>query len=132
MELLRNITHGVTGIAQQAIDQKSLDKIIALDKQNTNATFVFVNESLGLEIKRNRVITLQPIGDDLRINFDDYLYDGHAGPLYIVLPESYAGPKEKFLVTASVASGFVSPSSATPNVIAHLSSAPDGEEWATW
>jgi len=92
--------HGVTGIAQWAIDQKSLDKIIALDKQNTNATFVFVNASLGLEIKHNRVITLQPISDDLRINFDDYEYDGHAGPLYIILPESYAGPKEKFVLKA--------------------------------
>ncbi|MGZ3778601.1 MAG: hypothetical protein ACXVI9_13925, partial [Mucilaginibacter sp.] len=92
--------HGVTGIAQQFIDQKSLDKIIALDEQNTNATFVFVNTSLGLEIKHNRVITLQPIGDDLRINFDDYEYAGHAGPLYIILPESYNGPKEKFVLKA--------------------------------
>lgn len=92
--------HGVTGIAQQAVDQKSLDQILALDKQNTNATFVFVNASLGLEIKHNRVITLQPIGDDLKIDFDDYEYDGHAGPLYIILPESYAGPKEKFILKA--------------------------------
>ena len=92
--------HGVSGIAQQAIDQKSLDQVMALDKENTNATFVFVNESLGLEIKHNRVITLQPIGDDLKIDFDDYEYDGHAGPLYIILSESYAGPKEKFILKA--------------------------------
>lgn len=92
--------HGMSGIAQQAIDQKSLNQILALDEQNTNATFVFVNESLGLEIKHNRVITLQPISDDLRINFDDYEYDGHAGPLYIILPESYNGPKEKFVLKA--------------------------------
>jgi hypothetical protein len=92
--------HGVSGIAQQAIDQRSLDQVLALDKENTNATFVFVNESLGLEIKHNRVITLQPIGDNLKIDFDDYEYDGHAGPLYIILPESYAGPKEKFILKA--------------------------------
>jgi hypothetical protein len=92
--------HGNSGIAQQAIDQKSLDQIMALDRQNTKATFVFVNESLGLEILRNRVITLQPIGDDLKIDFDDYEYDGHAGPLYIILPESYNGPKEKFVLKA--------------------------------
>ncbi|MBS1532181.1 MAG: hypothetical protein JSU01_17900 [Bacteroidetes bacterium] len=92
--------HGVTGIAQQAIDQKSLDQIMALDRQNTNATFVFVNHSLGLEIKHNRVIIEQPISDDLKINFDDYEHDGHAGPLYIILPESYAGPKEKFILKA--------------------------------
>jgi len=89
---------GVTGIAQWAIDQKSLNQIIALDEQNTDATFVFVNASLGLEVTHNRVITLQPIGDDLRIDFDDYEYDGHAGPLYIILPESYAGPKEKMIL----------------------------------
>jgi hypothetical protein len=90
--------HGVTGLAQQAIDQKSLNEIMALDEQNTDATFVFVNASLGLEVKHNRVITLQPIGDDLKINFDDYQYDGHAGPLYIILPESYAGPREKMIL----------------------------------
>src|SRR3569833_2145414 len=92
--------HGVSGLAQQAIDQRSLDEIMALDNNNTNATFVFVNESLGLEIRHNRVITLQHIGDDLEINFDDYEYDGHAGPLYIILPESYAGPKERFILKA--------------------------------
>ncbi|MBS1503608.1 MAG: hypothetical protein JST32_16180 [Bacteroidetes bacterium] len=92
--------HGTSGIAQQAIDQKSLDQIMALDKQNTNATFVFVNQSLGLEIKHNRVITLQPIGDDLKIDLDDYEYDGHAGPLYIILPESYNGPREKMILKA--------------------------------
>jgi hypothetical protein len=95
----KNISaHGVTGIAQQAIDQKSLNQIIALDEQNTDATFVFVNESLGLEVVHNRVIILQPIGDDLKIDFDDYEYDGHAGPLYIILPESYNGPREKMIL----------------------------------
>ncbi|MBS1527138.1 MAG: hypothetical protein JST19_15910, partial [Bacteroidetes bacterium] len=92
--------HGTTGIAQKAIDQRSLDQILALDKKNTNAIFVFVNESLGLEIKHNRVITLEPIGDNLTINLDDYEYDGHAGPLYIILPENYNGPKEKMILKA--------------------------------
>ena len=27
-------------------------------------------------------------------------YGGHAGPLYIILPESYNGPKEKFVLKA--------------------------------
>ncbi|HVS90617.1 MAG TPA: hypothetical protein VHE59_01205 [Mucilaginibacter sp.] len=92
--------HGTSGIAQQAIDQKSLDQILALDKQNTNAIFVFVNKGLALEIKHNRVITLEPIGDDLKIDLDDYEYDGHAGPLYIILPESYNGPREKMILKA--------------------------------
>ena len=39
-----------------------------------------------------------PISDDLKINMDDYEYDGHAGPLYIILPDNYAGPKEKFVL----------------------------------
>ncbi len=29
---------------------------------------------------------------------DDYTYDGFAGPLYIVLPETYNGPKEKMIM----------------------------------
>ncbi|MFB9844087.1 hypothetical protein [Mucilaginibacter ginsenosidivorans] len=89
---------GFSGIAQQAIDQKALNEVIALDKKNRDAIFVFVNESLGLEIRHNRVVTLNPIGDDLRIDYDDYEQGGHAGPLYIILPESYAGPKEKFIL----------------------------------
>ncbi len=90
--------HGVSGIAQEYIDQPSLDKIMAIDRQQKNATFVFVNKDIGLEITHNRVLNLEPIGDDLKIDFDDYEYDGHAGPLYIILPDSYAGPKEKFIL----------------------------------
>ncbi|HTD40182.1 MAG TPA: hypothetical protein VK671_06140 [Mucilaginibacter sp.] len=90
--------HGISGIAQQTIDQPSLNKIMALDQQQRNATFVFVNKDLGLEIKHNRVLNLEPIGEDLKIDLDDYQYDGHAGPLYIILPDSYAGPKEKFVL----------------------------------
>ena len=89
---------GVSGIAQQAIDQTALNKIIALDRQVRNATFVFVDKGLGLEIKNNRILCLEPIGNDLKIDFDDYEHDGHAGPLYIILPDSYAGPKEKFIL----------------------------------
>ena len=90
--------HGVSGIAQQFIDQPSLDKIMAIDKEQRNATFVFVNKSTGLEITHNRMLNLEPIGNDLKIDFDDYEHDGHAGPLYIILPDSYAGPKEKFIL----------------------------------
>src|SRR5438477_836813 len=42
-----------------------------------------------------------------------------------------AGPNEKFLFTASLASDWVSPSPATPNVTSQVSSAPDAEEYAT-
>ena len=90
--------HGVSGIAQEFIDQPSLDKIMAIDREQKNATFVFVNKAIGLEIIHNRILNLEPIGEDLKIDLDDYEYDGHAGPLYIILPDSYAGPKEKFIL----------------------------------
>ena len=89
---------GVTGIAQPNIDQQSLNQIMRLDNENKNATFVFIGNDTGLEIVHNRIISLQPIGDDLKIDMDDYTYDGFAGPLYIVLPESYNGPKEKMIM----------------------------------
>jgi hypothetical protein len=69
-----------------------------LDAENTNAIFVFINTDLGLEIKHNRVITLPPIDDNLRIDSDDYTYEGHAGPLYILLPANYQGPKETMIM----------------------------------
>ena len=89
---------GRSGIAQTDIDQQSLNTMMKLDRENRNATFVFVSNDIGLEILHNRIITLQPIGDDLKINADDYTYKGFAGPLYIVLPESYNGPKEKMVM----------------------------------
>lgn len=90
--------HGVSGLAQQGIDQKSLDRVMSLDRQNKHAIFVFVDESLGLEIEHNRVVTLEPIDNSLKIDYDDYEHDGHDGPMYIILPESYAGPKEKMIL----------------------------------
>jgi hypothetical protein len=89
---------GISGVAQPNIDQASLNQIIKLDNENRNATFVFVSDDLGLEILHNRIITMQPIGDDLKIDADDYTYDGFAGPLYIILPETYNGPKEKMIM----------------------------------
>jgi hypothetical protein len=89
---------GTSGIAQPNIDQQSLNYIMKLDRENNNATFVFISDDTGLEILHNRIITLQPIGEDLKIDADDYRYEGHAGPLYIILPESYNGPKEKMIM----------------------------------
>lgn len=94
----KRAARGVTGIAQPNIDQPSLDKIMLLDKANRDAIFVFTSNDIGLEILHNRIITLQPIGDDLKINTDDYRYEGHGGPLYIVLPETYNGPREKMIM----------------------------------
>jgi len=89
---------GGSGLTQTSIDQPSLNAIMKLDQQNKNATFVFVSYDTGLEIIHNRSIILPPIADDLKINTEDYTYEGFAGPLYIVLPESYNGPKEKMIM----------------------------------
>ena len=91
---------GISGIVRQPLDQTSLNKIMTLDQQNPHATFVFVNEVASMAKMHNRVIMLPPIGDELRINFDQYLHKGHNGPLYIILPDNYAGPKEKFIMKA--------------------------------
>ncbi len=89
---------GAMGVAQPNIDQQSLNYIMKLDRENRNATFVFVSNDIGLEILHNRIITLKPIEDDLKIDMDDYTYEGFAGPLYIILPETYNGPKEKMIM----------------------------------
>lgn len=89
---------GRTGIAQLNIDQPSLNYLMRLDNENRNALFVFIGDDTGLEILNNRIITLQPVADNLKINTDDYRYDGHAGPLYIVLPKRYHGVKEKMIL----------------------------------
>lgn len=86
-------------IARLPLDQTSVNQVMALDKQNKHATFVFVNQLPGRAM-HNRVIMLPPVGDELRINFDQYLHTGHDGPLYIILPDNYAGPKEKFILKA--------------------------------
>jgi hypothetical protein len=89
---------GASGISQINIDQQALNAVMKLDKENRNAIFVFIANDIGLEVLHNRVINLSPIGDDLKIDVDYYRYEGFAGPLYIVLPESYNGPKEKMIM----------------------------------
>lgn len=81
--------HGTSGLTQQFIDQPTLNYIMQQDKQQRNALFVFISADLGLEIEHNRFITLEPIGKDIKIDFEDYTHAGHAGPLYIVLPSDY-------------------------------------------
>jgi hypothetical protein len=97
-EINNSNAKGVTGIAQPNIDQASLNYMMKLDKENRNAVFVFISNDIGLEVLHNRIITLSPIGENLKIDMDDYRYEGHAGPLYIVLPENYNGPKEKMIM----------------------------------
>jgi len=84
--------HGVTGLSQQFIDQPSLNYIMALDKQNIKALFVFISADIGLEIQHHRMITIEPY--DAEIADDDRIpYLGHAQPIYMVLPMDYTGKK---------------------------------------
>jgi len=84
--------HGPSGVAQLFIDQPSLNYIMALDRQKKDALFVFISADIGLEIQRNRIITLEPY--DAEIADEDRVpYLGHAGPIYMVLPADYTGSK---------------------------------------
>jgi hypothetical protein len=58
---------------------------------------VFTSPDLSLEIEHNRTITVESIGPDVAIDFDEYVYKGHAGPLYIILPSDYIGPKSTIM-----------------------------------
>jgi len=90
----KNISaRGTTGLAQEFIDQPALNYILNLDKQNSNAVFVFTSGDLPLEIVHNRIITIEPPPVNTVIDYEDYSYDGHAGPLYMLLPASYPGAR---------------------------------------
>ena len=92
----KNISgRGSSGFAQETIDQISLDYLLNLNDKNKNAIFVFTTADLLLEITHNRTIILDPIiqGEQI-INYDDYGYDGHAGPLYLLLPASYSAGQD--------------------------------------
>ena len=86
--------HGATGFAQQTIDQQSLNYLLKLNDENKNAIFVFTTADLSLEITQNRTIILDPIIPGAQLNYDDYSYDGHAGPLYLLLPATYSAEQD--------------------------------------
>jgi hypothetical protein len=85
----REGVHGNSGLIQQFVDQPTLNYLMQLDKQERDALFVFTSADLGLEIEHNRIITIEPIGLDVKVNYQDYLHKGHAGPLHILLPADY-------------------------------------------
>jgi len=89
---------GNSGLAQQFIDEPTMNYLLKLDKQQRNATFAFVSADLGLEITHNRIITIEPIGLNVKVKYEDYTYNGHAGPLHIMLPSDYEkNGRAKFL-----------------------------------
>ncbi|MEN0055274.1 MAG: hypothetical protein AAGC65_16485 [Mucilaginibacter sp.] len=91
---------GTSGLAQVSTDQQSLNRIMELDKENNNAIFVFTQPDLGLEIKNNRLIIVDPL-DAVEIStkeyYETYTYKGHAGPVYILLPSTYTGVRSSII-----------------------------------
>jgi hypothetical protein len=81
--------HGISGFTIGYIDHPSLDHIRMLDKQNNNAIFVFVSGDIGLEIQHHRIIVLNEYDENTEKNIDPY--NGHAGPIYMMLPATYTG-----------------------------------------
>jgi hypothetical protein len=90
--------HGNSGFSQEYIDQPSLNYIMAIDKQNKDAIFAFTSPDLGLEIEQNRILTLDMPAPGTKFDYEDYSYDGHAGPLFILLPANYAGDKADMIM----------------------------------
>lgn len=93
-------SHGTSGITQQFLDQPAINEVTRLDETHKNAVFVFISPDLALEVRNNRVVTLDPIGPDMKINYEDFQHCGHAGPLYIFLPSSYKGAKASMIMKA--------------------------------
>ncbi|MDB5112019.1 MAG: hypothetical protein JWR67_3133 [Mucilaginibacter sp.] len=83
--------HGISGLSQQFIDQPSLNYMMTLDRQKTNAVFVFISADIGLEIAHNRIITIDPFDENTQNDLVPYL--GHNGPIYMLLPINYTGKK---------------------------------------
>jgi hypothetical protein len=91
----KNISgRGTSGFAQQTIDQQSLNYLLKLNDENKDAIFVFTTADLPLEITHSRTIILDPIIPGEQINYDDYSYDGHAGPLFLLLPANYSAEQD--------------------------------------
>lgn len=95
----KNISaRGNSGMAQADITQSALNYILTLDRQTQNAVFVFTDPFLGLEIAHNRMITIDMPETGTDIDPYDYLYDGHAGPLYILVPANYKASQVAMLL----------------------------------
>ncbi|OKS87803.1 hypothetical protein [Mucilaginibacter polytrichastri] len=91
-------SHGTSGITQQFLDQAGINEVTKLDNSHTNAVFVFLSPDLALEVRNNRFITLDPIDQTMKINYEDYQHCGHSGPLHIFLPSNYKGAKAAMIL----------------------------------
>jgi len=90
---LKNAARGSTGLAQIDIDQPTLNYIMALDRNERKATFVFVSPDLGIEITHNQIITFDRLNDDLKPENDIVTFYGHSGSVHILVPKDYVGAK---------------------------------------
>jgi hypothetical protein len=83
--------HGPSGFSQQFVDQDGLDYLQQLDKTAPpNAMFAFISNDLGLDILHHRIISMDPFEEiDAATYITNNEYDGHAGPLYVLLPEGF-------------------------------------------
>jgi hypothetical protein len=75
----------------RVIDSPSVAYVKALDKRNKNVVFVLTKDYPELKGITNKVVLINPLNQDLSINFDEYLHKDYMGPIYILLPSYYVG-----------------------------------------
>jgi len=83
-----NTVRGASGFSLPTIDRPSLNYITMLDKQSTNAIFALLTGDVALEIQHNRILILDEYDKNTERNMTPY--NGHAGPVYMLLPAAYA------------------------------------------
>jgi hypothetical protein len=79
---------GPSGLSQQVYDKVTIDELLRLDNLHRNdAIFVVTGPDLAMEIKQNRVITIDD--ETLAIIYATQKFAGKAGTIYIFTANSY-------------------------------------------
>jgi len=79
---------GDSGFSWQGYEAPVLNELIKLDKLPGKAIFVITNPDIAIEIKHNRVITLD-MDDMPKEDFEQLKFAGDGGTIYILMPVSY-------------------------------------------
>jgi hypothetical protein len=79
---------GASGFSWQGYEPATLNELIKLDNEQSNAIFVITNPDIAIEIKHNRIITLN-IEDMDKDDFAELKFAGYGGPVYILMPVGY-------------------------------------------
>lgn len=79
---------GTSGFSWQGYEPATLNELIKLDNEQRNAIFVITNPDIAIEIKHNRIITLD-IEDMDKGDFAELRFAGNGGIIYILMPVSY-------------------------------------------